>query len=177
MVKNQSDSINFLIDNESINALVEFENLVKFENINGRKAFIRKFDAPLTWNYLFNFIDFCGSDSIYKLENINLNTTIRVFALAGIDIFSPSGINNFEFDRIEEIDDNKAIVIVKLKDHFLTTENKNVNVIKKFTFKKENETWKFNVISYFSLFDKLLITAANEQNIPPNEYVKQVFKK
>ncbi len=171
-VKSNSDSISFLIDEESKNALIEFERLIKVGSQKDKDVFIKKQNAPLTWKYLFLTLNSIISKTS-DLDTANLNFTITLFSLAGIKIFNANDIDNFEFNKIVEKRKNEYIAEISVKNYFTSGSNK-VNILVKFPFRKENDKWKINVISYFNLFDKAIIFEANKMNMLPEDYIRHI---
>jgi hypothetical protein len=179
-VKSNRDSISFFIDLESKNKFIEYEQLIKHGNQNDIDFFINKQNAPLTWRYLFLAFNSIGK-KLYDPDTSKINLTINLFSLAGIKILESGGIDNFEFEKIAERETNEYIVKILVKNHFKQItysesepESNKLNVLVKFPFRKENDMWKFNVISYFNLFDRVIIYEAKSMNMSPERYISYI---
>lgn len=174
-VKNHDDSISHYLDKESIRVLTEFERIAKQGTIEEHTDFISKSDAPLTWKYLFYFVGKIGPHAYDSLQ-YNPDLSISLFSLAQVPIFSATMIDNFSWGEI--VKQNEYISTVKLvvADHFIDMNTrKKVNINKEFTFREEMGSWKFNVVSYFNLFDRFLEYAAAEKGMSPEHYVQSLF--
>lgn len=176
-IKNHSDSITYYLDSESIEALTTFEKIVKTGEYYQIDGFIRKYDAPLTWNYLFSTLEKLDSN-VYDPQKPNIDFTMTLFSLAGLPIFDSKMIDDFRFGEITKLYEEMSTVKLIVSNHFYEAGTKRkIDVKKEFYFRKENNEWKINVISYFKLFDKVIEYKASEMRLTPENYIKQTISK
>lgn len=165
------DSILNYFDQESMNHLIDFEKVLQTKDMKQINAFCQKTEAPYTWKYLaYTLIKL--AESLYSSDSINPSMTITLFSLAAIPVFDPSQIQHFNFNEIVEQNEYKAIAKIRIEKHFENAKTKrDVAVNTKFVFRKEKDGWKINIISYFKLFDKVLLQNADAANQPIQNFL------
>ena len=142
-----------MLDKESLLFLDKLQQLMKNENFAGITKLADRFESRFTVYLLYQeYLQFTKKeDELKDAPERALPPSNSLFALLGLGILNSSATEDYIFLEVNKIRRNEATIKIKRN-----TGVKNQFIISECKFSREEDEWKLNLMSTFTMEENLL---------------------